>query len=104
MNGRSCSSSAVSDRGMESDSVFHNFLVCMELLLVLQAFLAIPNLNALPVHYAKQVYLSCLACLLCCRRSKWGQDEHGTKVPLRTTCALCMRRSQRLLGSHSILP
>ena len=55
MNGRSCSSSAVSDRGMESDSVFHNFLVCMELLLVLQAFLAIPNLNALPVHYAKQV-------------------------------------------------
>ena len=56
MNGRSCSSSAVSDRGMESDSVFHNFLVCMELLLVLQAFLAIPNLNALPVHYAKQVW------------------------------------------------
>ena len=55
MNGRSCSSSAVSDRGMESDSVFHNFLVCMELLLVLPAVLAIPNLNALPVHYAKQV-------------------------------------------------
>ena len=55
MNGRSCSSSDVSDRGMESDSVFHNFLVCMELLLVLQAPLAIANLNALPVHYAKQV-------------------------------------------------
>ena len=50
MNGRSCSSSAVSDRGMESDSVFHKFLGCMELLLVLQASLAIPNLNALPVH------------------------------------------------------
>ena len=47
MNGRSCSSSAVSDRGIESDSVFHNFLVCMELLLVLQTLLAIPNLNAL---------------------------------------------------------
>ena len=57
MNGRSCSSSAVSDRGMESDSVFHNFLVCMELLLVLQTLLAIPNLNALPVHYAKQVFM-----------------------------------------------
>ena len=57
MNGRSCSSSAVSDRGMESDSVFHHFLVCMELLLVLPAVLAIPNLNALPVHYAKQVSL-----------------------------------------------
>ena len=55
MNGRSCSSSAVSDRGMESDSVFHNFLVCMELLLVLQAVLAIPNMNALPVPRANQV-------------------------------------------------
>ena len=55
MNGRSCSSSAVSDRGMESDSVFHNFLVCMELLPVLQAVLAIPNMNALPVHCANQV-------------------------------------------------
>ena len=55
MNGRSCSSSAVSDRGMESDSVFHNFLVCIELLPVLQAVLAIPNMNALPVHCANQV-------------------------------------------------
>ena len=40
---------------MESDVVFHKFLVRMELLLVLQTLLAIPNLNALPVHYAKQV-------------------------------------------------
>ena len=55
MNGRSCSSSAVADRGMESNSVFHSFLVRMELLSVLQTLLAIPDLNALPVHYAKQV-------------------------------------------------
>ena len=55
MNGRSCSSSAVGDRGMESDVVFRNFLVRMELLSVLQTLLAIPNLSALPVHYAKQV-------------------------------------------------
>ena len=55
MNRRSCLSSAVSDRGMESDSVFHNFLVCMELLPVLQAALAIPSINALPVHRANQV-------------------------------------------------
>ena len=40
---------------MESDSVFHNFLVCMELLPVLQAVLAIPNMNALPVPRANQV-------------------------------------------------
>ena len=55
MNGRSCSSSAVSDRGMESDSVFHNLLVCMKLLPLLQAVFAIPNMNALPVHCANQV-------------------------------------------------
>ena len=54
MNGRSCSSSAVSDRGMELD-VFHNRLVCMELLPVLQAVLAIPNMSALPVPRANQV-------------------------------------------------
>ena len=35
--------------------MFCNFLVCMELLLILQGLLASPNLNALPVHYAKQV-------------------------------------------------
>ena len=40
---------------MESDSVFHNLLVCMELLPVLQAVFAIPNMNALPVHCANQV-------------------------------------------------
>ena len=40
---------------MESDSVFHNFLVCMELLPGLQAVLAIPNMNALPVPRANQV-------------------------------------------------
>ena len=56
MNGRSCSSSAVSDRGMESDSVFHNLLGCMELLPGLHAVFAIPNMNALPVHCANQVY------------------------------------------------
>ena len=55
MNGRSCSSSAVSDRGMESDSVFHNLLGCMELLPGLHAVFAIPNMNALPVHCANQV-------------------------------------------------
>ena len=37
---------------MESDSVFHNLLVCMELLLGLQAVFAIPNMNALPVPRA----------------------------------------------------
>ena len=56
MNGRSCSSSAVSDRGMESDSVFHSLLGCMELLPGLQAVFAIPNMNALPVHCANQVF------------------------------------------------
>ena len=56
MNGRSCSSIAVSDRGMGLDSVFHNLLVCMELLPVLQAVLAIQNMNALPVPRANQVF------------------------------------------------
>ena len=41
---------------MESDSVFHNLLVSMELLPGLQAALAIPNMNALPVPRANQVF------------------------------------------------
>ena len=45
----------MNDRGMESDSVFHSLLGCMELLPGLQAVFAIPNMNALPVHCANQV-------------------------------------------------
>ena len=40
---------------MESDSVFHNLLGCMELLPGLHAVFAIPDMNALPVHCANQV-------------------------------------------------
>ena len=45
---------------MESDSVFHNLLGCMELLPGLHAVFAIPNMNALPVHCANQVFFRSL--------------------------------------------
>ena len=39
-----------------SQIVFHNLLGCMELLPGLHAVFAIPNMNALPVHCANQVW------------------------------------------------
>ena len=36
--------------------MFHNLLGCMELLPGLHAVFAIPNMNALPVHCANQVF------------------------------------------------
>ena len=55
MNGRLCSSSSESVRGMESDSVFHNLLVCVELLPIPQIVPTTFNMNAFPVHCANQV-------------------------------------------------
>ena len=43
--------------GMESDSVFDDLFEGMRLMPYLSAVLAIPSLNALPVHSAYQVFL-----------------------------------------------
>ena len=43
--------------------MFHNLRRCLELLPGLQAVFAIPNMNALPVHCANQVFFRSLGAL-----------------------------------------